>query len=136
MPTFSFDSSTPNYVLMEEGHRKGPRLLADFDANCDMIYGFSNKAAYECFRTNCDVALAPYPLVKGYLRNQIAATGKTHKLVAIDVKGPCDPTLSASTMATVLAAQEEGIAHVTAAYLLTLDEEANAYRLAEVSAEA
>ena len=134
MPTFSVDSSTPTYVLMNEGRRIGPRLTRDSNEKCAVIYGFSNKAAYECYRNNCDLDLTPYPLVKGYLRNQIEEADKEYKLVAIDVKGPLDATLKASSMAIVLDAQETRTDHVTSGYLLTFDEVANAYRLAEVSA--
>ena len=134
MPTFSADSSTPTYVLMNDGCRIGPRLTQVASEKCDVIYGFSSKAAYECFRDNCDVALTPYPLVKGYLRNRIEETDKEHKLVAIDVNGPLDAALKATTIATVLDAQEKQIAHVTSVYLLAFDEDKNAYRLAEVSA--
>ena len=134
MPTFSADRSTPTYVLMKENRRIGPRLTPDSDKKCDVIYGFSNKTAYEAFRQNSDVALTPYPLVRGYLRNQVEEPRKEHKLVAIDALGPLDATLPATTMGTVLEAQEEGIDHVVAVYLLTLSAAANAYQLAEISA--
>lgn len=134
MPTFSADGSTPNYVLMDDGRRIGPRLTPVSSEKCNVIYGFSSKAAYECFRDNCDVALKPYPLVKGYLRKQIGEVNIEHLLVAIDVQGPLDPTLKATTIAAVLDAQEKQIAHVTSVYLLAFDEDEKAYRLAEVSA--
>ena len=47
----------------------------------------------------------------------------------IDGAGPCEPYLHAATMEAVLEAQESRAAHVTAAYRLTFDEEANAYRV-------
>ena len=134
MPTFSAESPTPTYVLMNDGRRIGPRLTPVSSEKCEVIYGFSSRAAYESFRENSEQALTPYPLVKGYLHNRIEETGKEHKLVTIDVQGPLDTTLTATTMAAVLDAQEEQIAHVTSVYLLAFDEDENAYRLAEVSA--
>lgn len=134
MPTFSAEISTPAYVLVHEGQRIGPSLTPDSTEKCDVIYGFSNKAAYELFRGNSDIALTPYPLVKGYLRNHIEQSDKEHKLVATDVEGPLISTISAITMAAALDAQEKRMDHVTAVYLLTFDEDANAYQLAKVSA--
>ena len=134
MPKFSADSSTPTYVLMNEGRPIGPRLTPDSNEKCDVIYGFSNKAAYDRFQSNSDLALTPYPLVKTYLCKRMESTDKDHKLVAIDVQGPLDPNVAAATMATVLDAQDKRLHHVTSDYLLTFDEEASAYQLAEVSA--
>ena len=51
--------------------------------------------------------------------------------MVIDAVGPTEPCLHAATIEAVLEAQENCTAHVTAAYRLTFDEEANAYRVDE-----
>ena len=51
---------------------------------------------------NSQQALRPYPLVKGYLRNQIDAPGDSLQLVVIDAASPCEPCLHAATIEAVL----------------------------------
>ena len=82
---------------------------------------------------NSQLALTPYPLVKVYLRNQAGAPGDGLKLVVVDAAGPREPCLHAATMEAVLEAQENRTTHVTAAYRLMFDQEANAYRVEETS---
>jgi hypothetical protein len=125
-------ASTPNYVLIEGNLRIGPKIVP-FDAGieCSAIYGFSDKGPYDKFCANSQLALKPYPLVNGYLRSQIDAPDDCLKLVVIDAVGPSEPCLHAATIEAVLEAHETHAAHVTAAYRLTFDEEANAYRVDE-----
>ena len=80
-------ANLPNYVLLDGKQRLGPRLLAlptgpEFVA----IHGFSDKQPYDRFCTQCDLLLTPYPLVKGYLKNQIADAGETVLLVLDQAK--------------------------------------------------
>ena len=130
MPMSTVAASTPNYVLIDGNLRIGPKVVPlDAGTECSAIYGFSDKGPYDKFCTNSQQALKPYPLVKGYLRNQMDAPGDSLKLVVIDAAGPSEPYLHAATIEAVLEAQESRAAHVTAAYRLTFDEEANAYRV-------
>ena len=132
MPISTVAASTPNYVLIDGNLRIGPKVLPlDAGMGCSAIYGFSDKGPYDRFCANSQLALKPYPLVKGYLRNQMEAPGDSLKLVVIDAAGPSEPYLHAATIEAVLEAQESRAAHVTAAYRLTFDEEANAYRVDE-----
>ena len=132
MPMSTVVASTPNYVLIDENLRIGPKVvLLDAGIECSAIYGFSDKGPYDRFCSNSQLALKPYPLVKGYLRNQIDALGDGLKLVVIDAAGPSEPYLHAATIEAVLEAQQSCAAHVTVAYRLTFDEEANAYRVDE-----
>jgi hypothetical protein len=125
-------ASTPNYVLIDGNVAIGPRVVPlDASTECSAIYGFSDKGPYDKFCANSQQALKPYPLVKGYLRNQIDAQGDSLKLVVIDAAGPSEPYLHAATIEAALDAQEHRAAHVTAAYRLTFDEEANVYRVDE-----
>ena len=132
MPNTIVDASTPNYVLIDGTLRIGPEVVPlDAGLECSAIYGFSDKGPYDRFCANSQLALKPYPLVKGHLRNQIDAPGDSLKLVVIDAAGPSEPYLHAATFKAVLEAQETHAAHVTAAYRLTFDKEVNAYRVDE-----
>jgi len=132
MPLSTVAASTPNYVLIDGNLRIGPKVVPlDAGMECSAIYGFSDKGPHDKFCANSQRALKPYPLVKGYLRNQIDAPGDSLKLVVIDATGPSESYLRAATICAVLEAQESHAAHVTAAYRLTFDAGANAYRVDE-----
>ena len=123
---------TPHYVLMDGSRRLGPQVIPlDLGANCSIIYGFSDKGPYDRFCGNSDMALTPYPLVKGYLRNQVGDSGGDLNLVVLDADGPRERCLHAATMEAVLEAQESLTIHVTAAHRLTFDKDAAAYRVNE-----
>lgn len=131
MPTSTVAPSTPNYVLIDGNLRIGPKVVPLDARECLAIYGFSDKEPYDQFCAHSQRALKPYPLVKGYLRNQVEAQSDGLKLVVLDAAGPSEPYLDAATMEAALEAQESRAAHLTAAYRLTFDEEAGAYRVDE-----
>ena len=134
MPMSTVVAGTPYYVLMDVNRRIGPKVLhLHSGSECPPIYGFSNRGSYEKFCMNSQLALKPYPLVKRYLREQSVALGDGLKLVVVDASGPCEPCLNAATMEAVLEAQENRTTHMTTVYRLLFDQEANAYRVAEVS---
>ena len=121
---------TPNYVLLDHTQRIGPELSAmDSGQKCIAIYGFSDKQPYDAFCENSELALAPYPLVKGYLQNRIDVAGDTILIVVIDAAGPDEPILDASTMQLVLEAHEKESLQVSVSYQLTKDEQSTAYRV-------
>ena len=123
---------TPRYVLLDENRRLSPKVIPlDSGCECSVIYGFSDKGPYDRFSGNSDIALRPYPLVKGYLRNKVGDSSGGLKLIVLDADGPRERHLHAATIEAVLEAQESRAAHVTAAYRLTFDEEADAYRVDE-----
>jgi hypothetical protein len=127
-------ADTPFYVLLDGNHRIGPNIVKlDAGVECSPIYGFLNKGTYDKFCMNHQQSLKPYPLVKGYLRNQVCAPGDGLQLVALDAAGPREPHLYAATVEAVLEAHENRTTHVAAAYQLILDQEANAYRVKETS---
>ena len=128
-------SATPNYVLLDRNQRIGPKLLRSrLGLDCFAIYGFSDKGPYDEFCTNTDQKLTPYPLVKGYLRNQVGALGDRLRLVVLDAPGPTEPCIHAATMEAVLEAQEKRASQVAVTYRLILDREADAYRVEEADA--
>ena len=134
MPMSTVAASTPNYVLINGDLRIGPQVVPlNAGMEWTAIYGFSDKGPYDKFCTKSQLALKPYPLVKGYLRNQMDSPGDSLKLVVIDAARPREHCLRAATMAAVLEAQENHTTHVAAAYRLAFDPEANAYRLEDAN---
>ena len=130
MPTTATFVDTPHYILMEGKRRLGPEVAPMASGTeCLVVYGFSDKACYDRFCANSQVALVPYPLTKFYLQNQVDAPGDGLNLVVVDSPGPHEPRLRAGTMEAVLQSQEDRTLHVTAAYELTFDPEATAYRV-------
>ncbi|GAA4440213.1 hypothetical protein GCM10023155_44760 [Bremerella cremea] len=81
-----------------------------------VIYGFSNRDAYEQFCKGSQLALKPNTLVKGYLCNELDATG------------PEESCKTAAGFRAVLEAQESGASRVTADYQLSLTGETDCYR--------
>ena len=127
--------NTPCYVLLDGKQPLGPKLLALHDGrHCVAIYGFSDKQPYDLFCADCELPLRPYPLVKGYLKDQIAQSGDSLQLVVVDAAGPQASELKAATMNSVLEAQEQGSNHVTVSFRLVLDRNSQAYRLESDSA--
>ena len=127
-------SGTPYYVLNDCDGRIGPTVKQfDTGIECVPIYGFSDKGPYDQFCANSELPLKPYPLVKGYLREQIDTPGDGLKLVVLDAVGADDAYLHAATMHAVLEAQEKRTTCVNADYRLILDQEANAYRVEEAA---
>ena len=134
MPMSEVVAGTPCYVLMDGNRRIGPKVLPLHSGiDCSPIYGFSNKDLSDKFCMNSQLPLTPYPLVKVYLRNQATAPGDGLKLVVIDAAGPREPHVRATTMEAVLEAQENRTTHVTVAYRLMFDQEADAYRVEDTS---
>ena len=126
--------STPKYVLKNGNGRIGPKVAPLCSGiQCSPIYGFSAKDLYDKFSLTSELALTPYPLVKGYLRNRVDSASVSLKLVVIDAEGLDEPYLQAATMEAVLEAMENNAIHVTARYRLVFDQQADAYRVEEAS---
>ncbi|QDS99589.1 hypothetical protein [Adhaeretor mobilis] len=119
---------TPRYVLMDGNSRIGPKVaLLNSDCSCISIYGFSAKSFYDKFSLQSDLSLTPYPLVKGYLQNQVDSAGDSLMLVVVDAAGVDEPFLDAATMEAVLEAQENKASHVAVNYRLAFDQKTNDY---------
>lgn len=129
-PTNGRATATPYYVLMDNHRPLGPEVVrSDSGPECAAVYGYSGRHAYDQFRRDSETKLAPYPLVKGYLRNQVDASGDGLRLVVVNAVSSCDIVLQAATMLAVLQAQEQQTANVVAAYRLTFDPAVKAYRI-------
>jgi hypothetical protein len=123
--------STPYYVLLEGNRPVGPDVEPlPSGTQCAVVFGFSGKACYDRFCANSPGVYVPYPLTKVYLQSQAESSGDKINLVAVDAAGLLEPCLQAGTMEAVLQGQEDRTPHVTAAYQLTFDPEAAAYRVA------
>jgi len=124
MPTNVDVVDTPFYVLLEGSHRIGPHVVGSESES--FIYGFSDNGPYNKFCANSELSLKPYPLVKGYLRNQVGVA--CTKFIVIDAEGPRQTSLRAATVKAVLEAQESRSLQVPTACCLIFDKEANVYR--------
>lgn len=123
-------TETPSDVLMDGKQPIGPVLLPlDSGKACIAIYGFSSKRLYDAYCEKSEQALAPYPLVKGYLRNQLENATDTILLVVVDAVGPDESHLNAATMQSVLEAQETRSSQLAVSFRLSRDEPSHAYRV-------
>ncbi len=121
---------TPHYVLKDGSHATCPAIVQAPDAPaCTVIYGFSKKSRYDAFLLNSPVALMPYPLVKRFLEDQMAASAGTLQLVVVDAKSAHESVLLASTYHSILAALTSGEGTVQTTHRLVLDEAAEQYRV-------
>ncbi len=134
MPFSAVLGATPYFVLVCGKRHMGPSVVPlPTGTECPPIYGFSKKDAYDRFCLNSHLALTPYPLVRRHLRNQTSAPDDGLKLVVVDAAGPREPYLQAATVESVLEAHENRMSHVTVAYRLVFNQQAEAYRVEEVS---
>ncbi len=129
-PTVS--ASTPNYVLLNGKTRISPNVFPLRSGRvCSSLYGFSDKVPYDLFRTNSEMALTPFPLVKVYLRTLLETGSENLHLVILDAAGPNDVTVRAATMEAVLEAQISQASSILAEYSLTFDTKTKGYRVDE-----
>ena len=126
--------NTPLYVLLDGKLRIGPSLSAPLSGpEYTATYSFSDKQPYDLFCTHYKRALTPYPLVKGYLRSQIAESDDVVPLVVVDATGPDEAHLDAATMESVLEAMEQQASQVSISHRLILDHESRTYRVEKVA---
>ena len=133
MTTSTETFSTPNYVLLNGKTRISPTVLPMRSGRaCKALYGFSDKAPYDTFRSSSESPLTPFPLVKVYLRTLIETSPDDLHLVILDATGPGDATLHAATTESILESHLKQFAAVNAEYILSFDSKANGYRIEEV----
>ncbi len=135
MTTTTEFASTPCYVLKSGNQPIFPTInLEDSSKTCICVYGFSDKPIYDKFIDTAPQLLTPYPLVEGYLANQIAEAEATAPngvcLVILDATDPTQSVLSAATMAEVLRAQQEKARQVSIVLELAYDPETASYFVA------
>jgi hypothetical protein len=140
MPKKTDFANTPCYVLRSGNQPIYPTInFDDPDTNCVCVYSFSDKPNYDKFIKSAGQLLTPYPLVKGYLSNQIAeidssdTNGVCLGLVILDATDLAQPVLSAATMAAVLLAQQEKAKQVPIEFELVFDPETTSYQFTNES---
>ncbi len=121
-------AATPQYVLKSGSQPIYPTVnFDDSTTKCTCVYGFSDKPIYDQFINNASQLLTPYPLVKGYLANQIAEAdsaetgGVRLSLVVLDATDPVQSVVSVATMASVLVALQEQAMHTPIVFELDFD---------------
>ncbi|MEW4452030.1 hypothetical protein AB1L30_05030 [Bremerella sp. JC817] len=117
---------------MDEHERVGPRLEEGTShSSRQVLYGFSDSDAYERFRSHSTNDYRPYPLVKGYLREQLQSDSERIGLIVLDAVSARDEQLNAAAMDNVLQALEASDAKVGSRYRLTYDAATLAYQVSE-----
>ncbi len=123
-------AKTPHYVLRDGSHPTCPSLCqASLDGGLTVIFGFSDKPQYDAFLAASTLALTPYPLVKGYLLNQVAINVDSLKLVVLDAVSSQQPTLYAATFQSVLESIQMDLENVAVSHQLILEKSSLAYQV-------
>lgn len=129
-------TNTPHYLLKSGNQAIYPTInLEDPNTNCICVYGFSEKPIYDKFIRSASQLLTPYPLVQGYLSNQLGesasddTSGDCLRLVILDATDQFQPVLFATTMKSVLKAQQDDSIQVPVEFELVFDPETSGYNL-------
>lgn len=139
--------ATPKYVLRDEGQAVCPTVAqASAGLIHKLVFGFSDKPFYDEFSSKSKLLLMPYPLVKGYLKNQLEAAagdddskqanakGTLLNLVVVDAAGPDADVIYATTMDAVLVAFDFRAKQILATHLLRFDPKSSSFQLEDIPA--
>jgi hypothetical protein len=130
MPLNALARATPHYLLKDLDHFLGPVCVqSEPGEQLSVVYGFSDKAAYDTFIGRSPLALMPYPLVTLHLRKKAGTADASVTLLVLDAGGPEEPSLDATTMESVLTAHLNDANEVATTHHLTFDQAAAAYRV-------
>lgn len=123
-------AKTPRYVLRDDSHPTGPSILqASSGDRTTVIFGFSDKPEYDVFLKASPLALTPYPLVKGFLENQIALEIDSLKLIVLDATSSQQRILQAATFQSALESFQLDSDRLVVSHQLVLDDTSAAYRI-------
>jgi len=123
-------AKTPHYVLKEGSQPTCPSLSqTPSQVHPTVIYGFSDKPEYDVFLSDSPLALTPYPLVKGFLKNQIELNIGSLKLIVLDAISSTQQCLYAATFQSVLESFQLGTESVAVSHRLVLDGSSPDYRI-------
>ena len=123
-------SKTPRYVLKDGSRPTSPAISqAPSKEESTVIFGFSDKPEYDTFLKASSRLLTPYPLVKGYLQNQIDLNVDSLSLVVLDAASPQQATLYAATFRDVLESWQLDSESVPFSYQLTREPNSQGYRV-------
>ncbi len=127
-------AKTPRYVLREGAYPTCPCVVhSSNDPRPAVIYGFSDKPEYDAFLSNSSLALTPYPLVKGFLKNKIELDAIHLKLVVLDAASSQQDCLYAATFQSVLDSLQVNSDCVAVSHRLVLADSSSAYRIESYS---
>lgn len=134
-------AKTPRYVLKNGSRPLGPtiqptpsvalssspsRATSNVPPKC--LFGFSGKPTYDAFLSKSTLALTPYPLVHGFLRNEAAEHSEGLNLVVLDAESPSQSQFLAATVQAVWDATQADSPQVVASHELMLDATSGEYR--------
>jgi hypothetical protein len=118
--------TVPRYFLLtEEETPDGPRCHDYVGGPCAAIFGFTDQAALDVFRTGIDATRRPYPLLGVRLARAMELPGL--QLVVLNARGPHEATFDAATAEAVFAAQKALVSPLTASHRLSLAAGSTAY---------
>lgn len=133
MTAHSSSIATPHYLLLGDEGPIGPEVeQSDSVTASSAVYGFSSKAHYDRFCAASDLALRPYPLLKGHLRKLGNFTGSRITLIAIDPSGPDELELQTATAESVAQMLETGGEQVPIESHLIASDDGGVYQLRAV----
>ena len=120
----------PRYVLRDGLGYASPRVLqASFEIGSTVLYGFSDKPAYDVFISSSNLLLTPYPLVRGYLERTL--DNKLLQLVVLDAGTSQQTLLQATTFESVLDSLRNQVDNVPVTHRLLIDKASAEYRVEE-----
>lgn len=127
-------AKTPRYVLKDGSSPTCPAISQDSSGEyASVIFGFSDKPEYDAFQSKSTLALTPYPLVKGFLQNQLELNVASLKLIVLDPVSAGEPALYAATFESVLKAFQSDSDIVPLSHRLVLEDSSPDYRIETVS---
>lgn len=126
MTVDSKPQTVPRYFLLTEDEAPdGPRCHDYVGGPCAAIFGFTDQAAFDVFRTGIDATRRPYPLLGVRLARAMELPGL--QLVVLNARGPHEATFDAATAEAVFAAQKAPVSPLTASHRLSLTAGSGAY---------
>ncbi len=127
-------AKAPHYVLKNGLLSAVPLVSNSSQRYCsEVIFGFSDKAEYDVFKSSSVSPLTPYPLVNEYLKGRIEADPDTLKLIVIDASSLQQKVMQAVTFQAALAASRRGDKTVQVTHQLVLDEATSTFSIESLS---
>jgi hypothetical protein len=125
--------ATPRYLLLGSDGPVGPDVIQlKPDTDSFAVFGFSSKERYDRFCAATELALRPYPLMRGHLRKPPEFTGKRITLICVDSSGPVEAEFQATTADSLVLAMETGSDQVPINFHLIARQQDGAYTLQPV----
>jgi len=124
----------PRYVLLHDRIPDGPSMTQTSEGEVTAVYGFSDKPEYDAFLRENLTALAPYPLVKGFLKRQLEEGHEVLRLVVLNATSSKQTILQAATFQAIVESFELNRDTVEVSYELEFDETSGSYLVHSLAA--